>query len=725
MPIPLLFFISGIPALLYQIVWQRVLFSFYGTNIESVTAIVAAFILGLGLGGWLGGKLSLYSNNRLQLFAGVELLIGLFGLISLPLFDAVGGLTAGLPIAQSGTIAFALILLPTLLMGATLPLLTAYLVDHQPNVGKQVGTLYFVNTLGSATACFLAAFYLMGNLGLNGSIIFAVGFNLLVASGAWWLSQRPHQGPSRQTQEQAAPALPIAAKTQRNALLLAAGAGFVSLSWEIMWVRSFAFLTGGMAKVFALVLGSFLLGIALGSLFARGQAKQYAPDDPHFGRILMITLLLASVAGYLLLPGIAYLAQQIEYGFALQYVAISAALWGAVLPLAAHLGITADGQAGAGMGKIYLANILGSVAGSLVVGFWLMDHLGIAQLATLNSLLGLAMAVAVAFWLIPYRWERLAGIAASLLVALFMVSNNAVLFNQFYEKLLLKQDFTADKKFAQQHENRSGVIGITPAGVVYGGGVYDGRLATGLFEAKGLFRPYSISAFHKKPAKVLMIGLSMGAWGRIVASHPQLESMTVVEINRGYPALIETHDHLAPVLNNPKVKVVYDDGRRWMRANPEAKFDFIMMNTTWHWRAYASNILSSDFMQIVKAHLAPGGRFMFNATGSLEAQRTAALSFPHVWRFSNNVVASMDPIPLDIDNWKKQLLAYRIDGEPVVDPMDDEQLTHLQQLEQQLRTVDDPQASYWSSMGSREDILAASEGLITITDDNMGVEWHR
>src|SRR5690349_757591 len=125
----LLFFLSGFPALIYQIVWQRTLFSIYGVNIESVTVVVSAFMLGLGIGSLAGGRISRHPRMPLLvLFGAAELGIAAYGLASLPLFHWVAGFTAGAPPFQTGMLAFALVLIPTILMGATLPLLVAHLV---------------------------------------------------------------------------------------------------------------------------------------------------------------------------------------------------------------------------------------------------------------------------------------------------------------------------------------------------------------------------------------------------------------------------------------------------------------------------------------------------------------------------------------------------------------------------------------------------------------------
>jgi spermidine synthase len=189
------FLLSGFAALLYQIVWQRALYAIYGINIESVTMVVTAFMLGLGLGSIAGGIVSKDPKRPvLLMFALVELGIGLFGIVSLGVFHGVGEATLGMSAFGTFFVTFLLVLVPTLLMGSTLPLLVAHLVRSSGNVGKSVGTLYFVNTLGSAFASAAAVLFIMGRAGQTGSVRIAALLNItvsLLAYVAHRRSQRP------------------------------------------------------------------------------------------------------------------------------------------------------------------------------------------------------------------------------------------------------------------------------------------------------------------------------------------------------------------------------------------------------------------------------------------------------------------------------------------------------------------------------------------------------
>ena len=177
------FLLSGFAAILYQLVWQRALFRLLGTSSESVTMVVTAFMLGLGLGSLAGGAVTVRTRWALPVVFGlVELGIGAFGLISMPLFAWIASVTSGARGIVIGLIAFVAVLIPTLFMGGTLPILVAYLVRRSGNVGKSVGVLYFINTLGSAVGSLAAAFWILGRMGQAGAVMLAAAFNLAVAA---------------------------------------------------------------------------------------------------------------------------------------------------------------------------------------------------------------------------------------------------------------------------------------------------------------------------------------------------------------------------------------------------------------------------------------------------------------------------------------------------------------------------------------------------------------
>jgi predicted membrane-bound spermidine synthase len=178
---PLLFCVSGFSALIYQVVWQRVLFAAFGVNVEAVTVVVTAFLAGLGLGSLLGGWLARAEDRfLLRGFGSVEIAIGAFGLVSVEFFRWIGDLSLGLASPERAILLALIVMVPTTMMGVTLPLLVGYLVRASGNVGRSVGTLYFVNTAGSALAAFAAVFLLLGNLGEAKSAMLAGLLNLAI-----------------------------------------------------------------------------------------------------------------------------------------------------------------------------------------------------------------------------------------------------------------------------------------------------------------------------------------------------------------------------------------------------------------------------------------------------------------------------------------------------------------------------------------------------------------
>jgi spermidine synthase len=181
---------------------------------------------------------------------------------------------------------------------------------------------------------------------------------------------------------------------------------------------------------------------------------------------------------------------------------------------------------------------------------------------------------------------------------------------------------------------------------------------------------------------------------------------------------------VASVLTNAKVTIVIDDGRRWLRLNHDRRFDVIVSNTTWYFRANVTNLLSTDFLELVKLHLRPGGIFFYNTTSSDRVQRTACLAFPFGARFTNHMVVSASPIVWDFERWRRTLEAYRIDGQPVLDLDRSEDRAALDRLIS-FQTSMRPDATPYAQKPIEPctEILARTKGKDSVTDDNMGSEW--
>ncbi len=712
-----LYFVSGIPALIYQLAWQRALYRWVGLNIESVTLVVTLFILGLGVGALIGGYLTrLKVSSLLLVFAAAELLIGVAGVISLTAIDQVGLLTLHSSALGIAFAVFFLLLGPTLLMGATLPILSAYLIARIGNVGKSIGLLYFFNTLGAAFACFLTGLVLMRSLGLAGTVNVAAILNLLVAASVLlvWIFSKQQKNRTLTAQEKKSDPARFTSTVQPRYLAVAAIMGYISLSFQIIWVRLHMFTTGSSAWAFAFVLGGFLSGIAAGSLIVGLLCSRgHRPSDAAVALLILIggvvSLMVAPLSARLL----------ISFGYPPMIIPIAGAstIMGAVFPLVSHIAIDPGKEAGRRIGVLYLSNIIGSVAGALITGYLLLDILSMKALSLL--LVGVAIVFAWFFW---GREEKLVKLAlfASAITTTFIFAPH---YSSLYERLQYKNKVIFHAPFSQVVENRSGVITVEDGETIYGGGMYDGKFNVDLIhDSNQIVRAYSLGFLSAKPSRVLMIGLGSGSWGQVIVNHPDVKELIIVEINPGYETIVKENSIVSSLLQNKKVQLVSDDGRRWLTRNPGETFDAIVMNTTYHWRSHASSLLSREFLNLISDRLRPGGIAFYNATGSKRAMFTACSMFPTGYRVHNFIAVANDSLDVDVDRWRRNLLDYRIDDRAVIDSSRRDHMTKLNNILYMAHEIVRPQTQRKTIEGC-EGLLQRIGKQRVITDDNMGSEW--
>jgi spermidine synthase len=182
------------------------------------------------------------------------------------------------------------------------------------------------------------------------------------------------------------------------------------------------------------------------------------------------------------------------------------------------------------------------------------------------------------------------------------------------------------------------------------------------------------------------------------------------------------HVATASLLHNPKVTVVTDDGRRWLRRHAEVSFDAVVMNTSYYWRNHSSNLLSVEFLRIVRSHLLPGGVFYYNTTESDDVIATGLTVYRYGLRVLSCIALSDSPLEFDRARWKSVLLRYEIDGRRIVDAAD---ATQMKKLDWFLNIANAPPGRDWISIESNDLLhqrLSKRKNVI-ITDDNMGMEW--
>jgi spermidine synthase len=717
----LLFFLSGMPALIYQIVWQRVLFAIYGVNAESVAVIVSAFMLGLGCGALLGGRLSArFPRHGILLFALAELGTATFGLFSLRIFHWAATFSAGASLASTIVFSFGLLAIPTILMGATLPLLVEHLIRFSGRVGNSVATLYFVNTLGSATACAFCASFLLRDFGQGGSVSIAAILNTIVGATAF-LYARSRQSQTDEGATTVQAANPFGRLPIVGAMLIAGLSGFIALGFEIEWFRIFSLAASDRAPAFALLLSAYLGGIAAGSFITEKIA-----ESESSGLILTIigVLMLAAGALSVYLPPLVavFMARGIPFLWSAPAFFLTAGLIGSVLPLACRLAVTADERAGRGVSFVYISNIVGSALGSLTIGFVLMNHFGLRQVSFQLAFFAVIFGGIVLFFAqgkarMPPAWALVIAVAA--LGAVPMASRGYAL---LFERLIFGRRPEASQPFAHIVENRNGVIAVTQTGAIFGGGVYDGNFNIDpTNDVNYVVRAYSLPSFVPNPKRVFVLGLASGSWAQVIAHDPRVESMDVVEINPGHLQLISQYVEVRSLLQNPKVHIYIDDARRWLTAHADKRYDAIIANGSYYWRDHSSHLLSVEFMQLIRAHLNAGGVYFYNTTESDDAIATGLSVFPYGLRVLNFLAVSDSPIVVNKERWLTILCQYEIDGALVFDPANPKSKRTLAAY---MAFADSAkEAPRFLGMEYSNSLNIRLGPRLIFTEDNMGWEW--
>jgi len=639
----------------------------------------------------------------------------------LRLFHWAAGFTAGTSLGYTILFSFLLLILPTLLMGATLPLLVEQLVQSSRSVGYSVATLYFVNTLGSAVACFLCAQVLLRNLGESGSVTLAVCLNTAVGATAFLYGRsQPTRVEKTASSDNAGEVGSEKVLSLRTAAIVAGASGFLALGFEIAWFRIFALATFDRAPAFALLLATYLAGIAAGSFLSETLCRR-----KHINPVTMAgsALLVAAAIAVYLPPLMADLSwHDVPVLMSAPAFFLAACFLGSVLPLLCQSSVSVNHSAGRSVSLIYLSNIVGSTLGSLVVGFVLMNHFGTQAIST-----QLAAATAVTgFVVILFRTGRFqtppknAWILA--IVAAAAIALAAPTYNNLYGKMIFGPRAAEVGYMKHVVENRNGIVAVTVDDAVFGGGVYDGHFNIDPANDKNfVIRAYVLSLFHSHPKRAFMLGLASGSWAQVVANNPEVESLDIVEINPGYLPLIAQYPEVSSLLHNPKVHIYIEDGRRWLVAHPEVKYDVMVANTSYHWRDHSSQVLSTEFLQIVKQHLMPGGVYYYNATESPDVFVTGLHEYGYGLRVITFLMVSDSPIVLDKGRWFSVLSRYEIDGKKMFEASTPRGQLVLAAYNAFADSVKEAPRVLGMEAG---DMLAQRLGIRRIiTDDDMGDEW--
>ena len=675
--VSILFFLSGAAGLIYQTVWVRLLELYFGVTLTATTLIVSAYMAGLGLGSLLGGRIAFKSKDTILLYGLIEAAIGVFGIFSPSLINWIGQNTAGSPYVWVFFLSFVLLLLPTLLMGMTLPLLTQAFVTRVETSGHVIGLLYGVNTLGAAFGALISGYILMGWFGFDGALLVAAALNFLVGTSAILLRTRSEL---RSDSEPAQASAPPRELWSYEAILFSAFlVGFIDMGFEMLWFRLLGVFNKHTAYGFPSILFVFLIALALGGWFW-GRKIDNSHDPVRLFWRLQIAVGIVTASSFLLmwvlinlpqfqpwLRGIfnqfqqpqsplirvadslvfskrEFLLDLFQYFLPILLTVLPAGLlMGGGLPSLDRIAIDQISLSGRRVGDIHLANIVGSVLGTLATSFILLPTL--SSELTLKVLSALTLSFLAIYLLTqrkPFRPSTL-GLPLVLVLLMVLLPGRGEFYTRLYQTATRLESVVL-------RESGDGILAITfrgnqtdPADLWIAG------IKNSFFPSDGEYERSALtcaSAAH--PKRILIIGLGGGNTANFITSLPNVKEVVIVELMEELGAFLNENVPVAQsALNHSFVRYIVDDGRRYLYANPGEKFDMIFIDPLWSFTAGHNNLYSQEAVQLYQYHLSEKGVFCAWVNETHFIPKTVTTIFPYSDLFENYMVNSNQPLEYD------------------------------------------------------------------------------
>jgi spermidine synthase len=608
--LPALSFASGAAALVYETLWLRWFRALFGSTAYAASAVLAAYFLGLALGAWLFARHAGRARRPLRSYAAIEVgvaatvlavpaFLRLYDPVYAALYTSLSD-SRGVFLALKFALAFGALLPPSLLLGATLPLLAAAYVRFASELGRRGGDLYAANTLGAAAGVAAGALWLPEQIGVSATYSGAAALSLAIGVVAFALSRRGSGTPA-----------PAARSTCRRVgrpalahLALAAGSGFGTLAFEVLLLHLLAVVLESSVYSFGAVLLVVLCALAAAAFVAAHGAARLGAERLLGGALCAVALLL------LALPALVF-ATTLEFHFTaeatLQNGVLTAAIFGApvlfvgglVFPLTLHL---AGGERpGERLGALLAANTLGGIAGSLAASFLLLDLLGSWRSLWL---LGAAYGAAALCVHAPLRTRMMrAGAIAAVAATLALTGRSPVDLPVAVPE--------AGARVLAVRESASGVVSVIEEATGNRWLRIDNHY--GLASSQGSTRQQRWGHLallqHPDPKRVLFIGSATGGTAASAVPHPvrQIELVDIVP---------EVHPLAARffaawnrgVHGDPRTRLLVEDGRNHVRATP-ARYDVIFADLFVPWHPGAGSLYSREHFEAVRDHLAPRGVF--------------------------------------------------------------------------------------------------------------------
>lgn len=667
----LMFFLSGSAALMYQVVWVRSLILVFGGSHLAVATVLSVFMAGLAIGGYTIGRYTDRVKNQLRLYGWLEIGIAIFAIVFFILNKAYPDVYRFLAKDKDEAylyltfirVSFSILVLivPTILMGGTLPVLTKFISRQPGSLRTQLSFLYAFNTFGAVLGALMAGFFFLRFYSVSTTLAVAIILNtsiglislLLQRRGEAWL----HQPEMEEIPAEIDPDRPALIKDGSDKVgllplrlvLVGAGvSGFCALGYEVLWTRMLSVVSGATVYAFTTMLVAFLTGIALGSAvfgfipsIFRFRDKGTMRSVIWFGIIQIVIGVLALAVTVLIrdLPentvrvhnllgnlGLAPSEVRIWANFilAFAYMLLPTFFMGVAFPLAGKVHAAYRKKIGAAVGEVLSYNTVGAILGAAISGFLMISLFGIERslqmLVVVNVGFGLLVCVSTRGKKV-WNWSVAAMMGGILLF--FSLNHNTLKLwdtNHFAifrsnemgtyfapELIPLMSEFTDVLYYGEGLET---IVSVTNVGDRHQSLVVNGKVVAATMP-QDLQVQFALGhlpmLLHPNPEKVLVVGLGTGMTLGATSVHPSVEELTLLEIEpKVVPAARTFKEYNHNVLDNPKLRIIYNDGRNFLHTTDDT-FDVITADPIHPWAQGASYLYTEEYYRIAFKHLSPDG----------------------------------------------------------------------------------------------------------------------
>ena len=641
-----IFFLSGFSALIYQLLWFRQLGFIFGNTVFAATTVLTAFMGGLALGAHLFGKAVHRAKSPVRWFAWLEFGIGLYALAVPWMFGLVQGFYRWVYQNVSDSIwvltpvwfllAIVVMFLPTVLMGATLPVLAQGLTRRDRHFASRISLLYGVNTFGAVGGLVAAGFLLIPAIGLWRTNLIAVGSDLLVGAIAWWLATRlPAAPPSDGTDIE--PSDEGSAWRVARTLLLASGvSGFLALAFEVVWFRALIMIYGSTTYSFVVMLAVFLAGIALGSMMLGWLSDRF---DKRLDLIMALSFLVIGtwtllsmyrfngsaefLLRYLVRHGMAWgTLIQAKVWITLAFLFVPTLCFGFAFTVVAKAVRGAENTSGRAVAEVYTVNTIGAVLGSLAGGFILLPLLGIQNALFFLSALALVVSAVLALRSTQPKAVRIAVSGTAMLILVLTtlwtpyISKRVLAVGAYFspwqfiagDRILFWEKVKSEHLLYYREGLTSTIsVAVTPDQQMF-------FSSSGKVQADSGDRSMALQRMqghlpmllHPNPRKVVNIGLGAGVTFGALSCYP-LDHLEVVDIESNVREVAEIWgERNHHIMRNPKAQVTIADGRNHLFCTTN-RYDVITSDPFEPVHSGAGHLYTVNHFKQARAVLNEGG----------------------------------------------------------------------------------------------------------------------